>query len=70
MHRLKHDLAGHTIDPYTFLQDGALCLVIILRNREPSSSVKFTSHACMSLTGDRAFISGAPIPAVAAVEAS
>ena len=59
MQRLKHDLAGHTIDPYTFLQGGALCLIIMLRNRKPSSSINFISHTSMSVTGDRAFISSA-----------
>ena len=56
MQRLNHDHAGHTIDPESILQNGALCLLITLRNRKSSSSVTFISHTSMNLTGDRAFV--------------
>ena len=42
--RLKHNVAGHTIDPDSLLHDGVLfALIIILHDRKLSSSDTFTS---------------------------
>ena len=58
---LKHKLAGHAIDPDTFLHDGVLRFdhSAVLRDRKPSSSVVITSHTSMNLSGDQAFVSSA-----------
>ena len=56
---LKQDLAGHTIDPDTFLHGVFFALIIMLVSKT-SSSVTFTSHTFMNFTGDRTHISSAP----------
>ena len=56
--KLEHKLAGHAIDPDTFLHGGVLCLIKMLWEGKPSTSITFSSsHTSINFSGDRTFIS-------------
>ena len=60
MQRQKHiSLAARLIQVRSFMRV-FFALIIMLPARKPSSSITFTSHTSMNLTGGRALISGAP----------
>ena len=55
----KHKLAGHTVDPDAFIQEGVLCFDHHAAGQRTILVSRFSSHACINFSGDRAFMSSA-----------